>query len=280
MVAAVRDPGVRGSGEPAPSPEAAATLAFAPDPGSTPRPGILAVSGPLAFARFAAPPNVLGYCGGDDHATLVEHLRLGLDGEELLRLCRAFEGAWPYLELIAGAAGIVDPLDPRVVEAYWLGNGLLDRVPPRAFGEHLRARFRGRTARNEWPWLADKPGSGAVPHHSFHVLEVMPRIGMLREGMLAALLPAMEQCLIRPATVLASSPGELTVAVPPLLHIDGGLRFGPAVEARVTAVGPAPRPDTAVAVHWHWSCGGLTMAQERRLRRMTDRALRLASETT
>ena len=241
---------------------------------------LLSVSGPLAFARFAAPPNVLGYCGGDDHVTLVEHLRLGLDGPELLALCRAFEGAWPYLELIAGSAGIRDPLDPRVVEAYWIGGPLLRRVPVRGFADHLGDRFRPRTARGEWPWLAGKPAAGALPHHSFHVLEVMPRIGMLRAGMIAALLPAMEQCLIRPATVLSGSPAELVVAVPALILVDGRLTLGPPVERRVASMGPPPPPGTDVAVHWDWSCGRLSPRQARNLRRITAHALRLAAATT
>ena len=241
---------------------------------------VRSVSGPLAFARFAAPPNVLGYCGGDDHATLVEHLRLGLDGPELVRLCRAFEGAWPYLELIAASAGIRDRLDPRVVEAYWIGSPLLRRVPVRCFSDHLGDRFRSRTTRSEWLWLAGKPVAGARPHHSFHVLEVMPRIGMLRAGMIAALLPAMEQCLVRPATVIAGSSTELLVAVPPLVLVDGRLAFGPPQERRVASIGRPPDPGRDVAVHWHWSCGPLSRRQAASLRRVTAHALRLAAETT
>src|SRR5689334_5223810 len=91
------------------------------DPGS--------LSGPLAFARFALPPNLLGYCGTEDHDALAGLARAGLDSADLVELCRSFEGAWPYLELIARGSGIRDPLDPPVVEAYWVGNGLLDRVP-------------------------------------------------------------------------------------------------------------------------------------------------------
>ena len=37
-------------------------------------------------------------------------------------LAAGFEGAYPYLELIAAANGIEDPLDTRVVDAYWIGN--------------------------------------------------------------------------------------------------------------------------------------------------------------
>ena len=50
---------------------------------------------------------------------------------------RGFEGAYPYLELIASENGIADPLDARVVEAYWLGNDLLEHVGPRARHDDL-----------------------------------------------------------------------------------------------------------------------------------------------
>src|ERR1039458_5353739 len=93
--------------------------------------------GPLLFARYAYPPNALGYCGPGDSQSLLE---LGADpgsvgnDEGLRRLARRFEGAWPYVELIAAANRIEDPLDLRVVEAYWIGNELLDRRRPRRLG--------------------------------------------------------------------------------------------------------------------------------------------------
>ena len=83
-------------------------------------------SGAVLFARYAYPPNALGYCGPENSAELFERAAAGEDSPGLRRLIRGFDGAWPYLALIAGAAGRVDPLDPDVVEAYWVGNGLLD----------------------------------------------------------------------------------------------------------------------------------------------------------
>ena len=243
------------------------------------------ISGPLAFARFAAPPNVLGYCGGPDSDALLGHLHDRLDGPELVALCRAFDGAWPYLELIAASAGLDDPLDARVVEAYWLGGPLLDAVAPAAFAADLERRFRARTTQAEWPWLAAKPGAGARPHHSFHVLEVMPRIGMLRLGQVQAILPAMEACLVRPATVVSSDSDadggqRLVVAVQPLLMVDGKLAFGPAVEQSVAAGRDAViHPGDPVAIHWGWSCGRITTVEARRLRAITADALRRANET-
>jgi hypothetical protein len=244
--------------------------------------GLASVSGALTFARFAAPPNALGYCGGDDHDGLVGHLRAGLDGPDLVNLCREFEGAWPYLRLIAAAGGgtdPLDPLDPAVVEAYWLGSPLLDRVPPAAFLADLDARFRPRMSRTEWPWLSEKPATGSRPHHSFHVLEVMPRIGMLRAGQVGAILPAMERCLIRPATIVRRDPTGLVVATRPLLIRDGQLEFGPALEETVEGAGDDLAPGDAVAVHWGWSCGRLDAGQLRRLEAVTADALRRANTT-
>jgi hypothetical protein len=246
---------------------------------TAPAPTIEPVSGALAFARFAVPPNLLGYCGGSDHDALEGHLRAGLDGPELVALCRAFEGAWPYLRLIAVSSGLADPLDPRVVEAYWLGNGLLDRVAPAAFARDLAERFQPRTARDEWPWLAGKPADGARPHHSFHVLEVMPRIGMLRAGQVQAILPAMEQCLIRPAAVLAAGADHLRVAVRPLLMRDGALAFGPPIEQTVARGPDQAVPGDRVAVHWGWSCGRLTSRQQRALSQVTTDATARANRT-
>jgi Family of unknown function (DUF6390) len=242
-------------------------------------PRVEPVSGPLTFARFAAPPNVLGYCGTEDHDGFVGNLRAGLDGPELIRLCRSFEGAWPYLELIAWSAGIADPLDPRVVEAYWIGGPLLKRVRPNDFATHLGTRFRGRTEHGEWPWLASKPGGGAVPHHSFHVLEVMPRIGMLRAGQVQAILPAMGQCLVRPARVLGTDGDGLLVEARPLLMEDGRLSLGPSVRERVTPSASGTQPGDLVAVHWGWSCGSITQRQSRTLATTLAMALARANET-
>lgn len=258
-----------------------ATTSLAPPTGLAPGlPRIEPVSGALTFARFAVPPNLLGYCGGSDADGLLGHLQAGLDGPDLVNLCRAFEGAWPYLTLIASCAGIQDPLDRRVVEAYWLGNGLLDRVTPAAFREDLRTRFRPRTQPREWFWLAGKPADGARPHHSFHVLEVMPRIGMLRAGQVSAILPAMEQCLIRPATVVRTTDDGVVVAVRPLLMREGRLTFGRAIEQTVAGAGEELRPGDDVAIHWSWSCGRLTPRERRRLEAVTADALTRANTTT
>ena len=94
------------------------------------RAGTLDAAGPgaLLFARFAFPPNSLGLCGPEIGLTLPERVRDGRMDRELRHIAQEFEGAWPYLELIAAENDLRDPLDARVVEAYWLGNDFLGHV--------------------------------------------------------------------------------------------------------------------------------------------------------
>ncbi len=61
------------------------------------------VSGPVLFARYAFPPNQLGYCGPDDAAGFFTS---GVSGDDqgLRRMARDFDGARPHLQLIADAS--------------------------------------------------------------------------------------------------------------------------------------------------------------------------------
>ena len=98
------------------------------------------VPGPVLFARYAFPPNSHGYCGPNDHTAFFEYGVAGADDRGLRAMSQQFAGAWPYLELIAEATGLDDPLDRRVVEAYWVGSPRLDQVSTRAVGNSMEDR--------------------------------------------------------------------------------------------------------------------------------------------
>jgi hypothetical protein len=138
-------------------------------------------AGPLLFARYAFPPNDRGLCGPDDHAALRGYAAAGVTGPGLAHLARGFAGAWPYLGLIAAANGIADPLERRVVEAYWVGNSLLEGARVSSCAAFPEERFRGRAGRG-WEKIAQVIPAGAVPHHSFHVFCVYPWTGLPRAG--------------------------------------------------------------------------------------------------
>jgi hypothetical protein len=240
-------------------------------------------AGALLFARYAFPPNALGLCGADTPRTLLEYGDAQESDGGLRELARTFEGAWPYLELIAAANGIEDPLDLRVVEAYWLGNALLDRVRPHALVRHVDDRFRGRIGR-AGEHVADVVAAGAVPHHSFHVLAVYPWLGLLRSGIVDEPLRVLDRCRISPAVVESVGDETASVRLRPLVWEDGTLQLGPSelrtvhwrIDGRSFVV--RPEPGDLVSLHWDVVCERLAPGTGQRLAAVTDRALRAVNE--
>jgi hypothetical protein len=243
----------------------------------------VAASGPVLFARYAYPPNRLGLCGPADAPALHDGAIAGADGE-LRELARGFEGAFPYLRLIADQNGMADPLDPQVVESYWLGGGLSSRVDARALHRSVDERFRRRMTARDWRWLEASVGAGSRPIHAFHVLEVFPRAGLLRGGE-APIVATMDACRIRWGTILSVHGDELVVSAPRLELVDGVLRLAPAQAETVTGwwdeSGPlgGARPGDQVSLHWGWACDRLSPSQLDRLVAWTGAALALANRS-
>lgn len=243
------------------------------------------VAGPILFARYAYGPNRLGYCGPDAVEELWGEGTSGGDGAALRELARSFEGAWPYLELIATANGIPDPLDRRVVEAYWLGNDLLASVRPGLMAASLEQRFRPRTRPESWRWLAGKPSDGARPVHAFHVLDVFPRIGLMRSGSVERALETMDSCRIRWGRVLERDGDWLVVDAVPLVLTDGRLALGAPRLERIqawrdgTGFVNTAEPGDVISIHWSWACDRLSARQVAGLVRSTRHQIAIANRT-
>lgn len=243
------------------------------------------VPGPIRFARYAYGPNRLGYCGPDAAEELLGEAAEGGDLRRIRELAAGFEGAYPYLQLIAHANGIADPLDDRVVEAYWLGSELLDQVDGPVFARSIETRFRPRTRSDSWRWLATKAPDGARPVHAFHVLDVLPVMGMLRGEKVKDVLRTIDSCRIRWGRVRERVGGQLIVDAVPLELVDGKLRLG------------VPRPETirgwqdglgfiadtqpgdVLAIHWDWACERLDSRRLGQLQAWTQRQLDIANRT-
>jgi hypothetical protein len=244
----------------------------------------MTLSGPALFARFAYPPNALGYCGPDDAHALLEQVGVAQANRALRAAAERFEGAWPYLQLIAAANAIRDPLDRRVVEAYWIGNSLLHKVDASLLGRSIEDRFRSRAGRN-WDRLVAPVPAGARPHHSFHVFAVYPWLGLIRSGVIEAPLRVLDRCRIRWGLVEAVS-GERAVVRTRLLEWDGhALVLGAArsEEAIVGVDGHALAQSLSAgdvcALHWDWVCARLDDRQHRALQRWTRHTLATVNAT-
>lgn len=240
--------------------------------GAEPSPG----DGALRFARFAYPPNRLGYCGPDVHDEILQRAHAGASGPELRELARGFDGAWPYLRLIARCNGVADPLDDRVVEAYWIGNPLLEHVGVAAFADSLTRRFvpllgRGAGAERLLAPLAH----GALPHHGFHVFGVYPWVGLLRTGAVDQALHVLDRCRIRWGRVLERDGTRAVVLSRPLTWDGRRLELGAPRAETVTVARDgyqlAARAAAGdwCALHWDWVCEPLDRRSLTALRRHT-----------
>lgn len=238
-----------------------------------------AISGLLLFGRYAYPPNRLGYCGSDDHASLLEYLFVRRTDSGLAELARKFGGAYPYLKLIAAANNIRDPFDPRIVDAYWIGNSLLERVEASPLYISLKERFRSRMNAREFSWLASELERGAKPHHNFHVFDIYRRAGLMRDGKATVALDRMDQCRISWGKVLLVEDSEIVVDRRSIELHEGKLALGQPQPVRLSRIinrSADPdelRPGDMVSIHWDWMCERLSTDKLRRLVANTRRAV-------
>jgi hypothetical protein len=211
-------------------------------------------AGYAEFARYAFPPNELGYCGPADTSVLLR------DGStaDLTAHAKEFDGAWPYLGAIADAAGRSDPLAEEIVRSYWVGGPLLEAVNPDALLHRLRTSFVGQMT----GVLDDLESGEALAHHSFHVFAVYPWIGFLDRDPIRP-VQVMQDCRIRWGTVESVRDDHAVIASQPLRFTDNRLVLGDPVRERVrwrkdgTSLAPPPVAGQTVSAHWDWVCATL-----------------------
>lgn len=242
-----------------------------------------AVSGPVLFARYAFPPNQRGYCGPSDAAGFFAQAANG-DNDGLRRQARDFDGALPHLELIAAATEIDDPLDPRVVEAYWLGGPELERVAGHAVADAVEQQWRGRSG-PVYVGVRTALAAGARPHHSFTVLCVYPWVAMLGDPRRTPqAMVVLDRCRIRWGRVLDTDGDTLRVESTPLVWTGDRLALGaPVVEPARRAIdgiglSEPLTPGDTVALHWDWVCDRITGAQQQALQGYTGRHIDLVND--
>ncbi|MGD9960682.1 DUF6390 family protein [Nocardioides sp.] len=229
----------------------------------------MSAAGAIQFARYAYPPNELGYCGPEGGEAM---LLPGAEAEIELR-ARQFDGAWVYLEFLAAVLGTSDPLAAEVVEAYWIGSPLLDSVPSASLVEVLEERFATQIG-GTWRESAGR----AQAHHSYQVFEVYPWAAMLTQGLAPGpAVSVLDRCRIRCGVVEAVD-GETVTVSSSALAWDGALLTpgAPALETLRWSLGgnsliAAPAVGEVVSLHWDWVCEVLSADQAARIEEHDER---------
>ncbi|MDO8504356.1 MAG: DUF6390 family protein [Candidatus Liptonbacteria bacterium] len=242
------------------------------------------MDGVLRCSRYAFGPNRLHYCGPDANKEIASYINEGERDFGLTKLLSQFETMYPYLAHIAEANHIADPFDDRVVEAYWIGNNLLESIPVKKFHRHLAEglKLKKKIGTKSFAVVEKKLEEGALPHHSFHVLDIWKRTGHLdREHT----LESMDECRISWGKILEVSGPSITVLTKPLRYENGKLSLGSEVQKKITRRLEATydieqlRPGNLVSIHWSVPCEIITPGQAAMLEKYTRLHLALANKT-
>lgn len=105
--------------------------------------------GLVMAASYSMRPNELGNCGVKDAFKTLHDFVLNPDAfneADIRRLLETFEFASSYYRVIATANNIEDIFDEKAVEAYWIGNSLLEQVNI----DELRLAIEKDLTRDRW----------------------------------------------------------------------------------------------------------------------------------
>ena len=183
-----------------------------------------------------------------------------------------FEALMPYLEAIAAKHGL-KPFDREVVEAYWIGNPLLEAFDREDFLRLLEALTLRGLPRSISRRLGEHLPPHPWPHHLFHVAFV--GVGTVT-GHVPTNLANMEACRPAWADVVQVHGTNLRVRGPALALEGEKVVWGPPVERDLVydpRVIPDAAPGDTVAVHWGWPAVRLPPLQRAALERYSRRAL-------
>jgi len=237
----------------------------------------LSDKGILLHAKHAFMPNSLGFCGPDDRGVILHHLEASRGGEDLTSMLKEFEAAYPFLRLIARTTGR-NAFDYAVPEAYWIGNGLLDKVPVPDFHSFSHGELSGRDTK-EVTRVFKTVGVAARPHHTFYVMNTYASSsvpdGANISNMNAKKIGQMiDSCRISWAVVKEVGKKKLMVKYRPVVLEAGHLVLSsPKLKSvtynpEVTPFESVKRGDH-VSMHWDYACEVLNGRQLANIRNYT-----------
>ena len=249
--------------------------------------------GLLLCARYALPPNSLHYCGPDKIINLFAYTQEQMADRGLQEILTEFETLYPYLTFIAYENNIRDPFDRRVVEAYWLGNTLLHTISMNGFFRHFSdaLHLKKKITKKDFELLVGKIPQGAIPYHTFHVLNIFTRTG---HHDVKHTLGTMNNCRIgwgkvidkyQVSSIKNQENAKIRILTKPLILKGGKLALGEPIIKEIlfpylmnNGLGSMVY-DQWCSFHWNQFCDFLTPTQIANIEKYTQVAISLANKT-
>jgi len=232
------------------------------------------LNGLLLCAKYAFMPNKLQYCGGDRNSEL---FNFGIQNQSdpfLGTLLKEFETLYPYLTLIASSNGIKDPFDQKVVEAYWIGNELLEKTDMKKLYWHFvdALKLKNKMTPQQFTDLVGQIPPQAKPHHSFHVFNIWLRTGNLP---IAHTIQTVNDCRIGWGKITKILPNELEIETPVIEEKLEKLLLSKPQKKTVIykmlneSFIKNPQINDLISYHWNFACDKITESQAINLQRYT-----------
>ena len=230
---------------------------------------------PKAFklaSLFSYSPNHKGYCGRESaEQAFLRCIRGGLC-EAVPEELTHFIVLYPYLKTIATLTRL-SPFDHRVVEAYWLGNELLESIP--ASGYSILLQEFAKQGVPSWliKTIRNKKPSRFIPNHLFQVLHV--GVGQA-SGSVPFDMQSINNCMIRWGEVTTKSEEGIELMLTKLTKSKERYKLTSVKEKYSIDSCPffSPRVGDTVAIHWGHVVKKLTKREETNLTYWTKQTLK------
>ena len=229
---------------------------------------------------YSLPSFSLGFCGPQDKTsrkTLSDYASGKSVSESAVReIFEKFEAAYRYYKLIAKKNNIADPLNEKVVKAFWVGNPLLEKVNGSDLRNLILTDFcrPGLLNEEEAKEKAEQVPDEARSHHSFHVLilgAVSDRVTL--KGVM------LDLCRTGWGKVEKIKRNKLIVKYKPLI-LSKRSSLGKEIEKEIersSKIVPNVKKGDWVSFHWAQACEILTSQEVKNLEYYTQRTIDLVN---
>jgi len=193
-------------------------------------------SGLLFFAKHAYPAALKSACGPANPEILRKFIQTSQAPKNIRQILMNFPDAVKNLRRIAKTNGIKDIFDYRVVEAYWIGNNLLNKFPIQTAPFHLSQVLKSIRS-SQW-------SSGAA--------KFIEDCRIAYGRVLSVKQPITNRCIVGAAKVLEYWP---------LAIKNASLGFDCHRIKKVKFIDPHIRKNNLISLHHNYICSSLTEKQ-------------------